>query len=62
MPSDIYPPSANEIQAAMLPREKSGEQMHVGANKYGNVQNVIEQGRIESQRMLIDRYQRGVNN
>ena len=46
----------------MLPREKSGEQMHVGANKYGNVQNVIEQGRIESQRMLIDRYQRGVNN
>jgi hypothetical protein len=46
----------------MLPREKSGEQMHVGANKYDNVQNVIEQGRIESQRMLIDRYQRGVNN
>lgn len=29
--------------------------------RYGNAQNIVEQGRIESQRMLMERYNR-VNN
>lgn len=61
----IYPPSANEIQAALLPRERSkenlGAQQPVMNKRYGGAQNVVEQGRIESQRLLMERYQR-VNN
>lgn len=57
----IYPPSANEIHAAMLPRTRSKDSIALQnnlKNRYGGAANIVEQGRIESQRLLMERYQR----
>ena len=49
----MLPPSASEL----LIREKQND-LQANRNKYGGVANVVEQGRLESQRALMERYRR----
>lgn len=54
------PPSINEM-SHLLPRTRSKDSLqpsYYQQNKYANAANIIEQGRLESQRMLMERYKR----
>ena len=53
MYQNMLPPSASEL----LIREKQND-LQANRNKYGGVANVVEQGRLESQRALMERYRR----
>jgi hypothetical protein len=56
----MLPPSANEI-SALIPRSQSKDALPMVSRqqqKYGGAMSVVKQGRIESQRMLMERYRR----
>jgi hypothetical protein len=50
---NMLPPSASEL----IVREKQNDILG-NRNKYGGVSNVVEQGRLESQKALMERYRR----
>lgn len=62
---NIMPPSAGEIQAALLPRNYSRDHIALQnkiQQRYSNAASIVEQGRIESQRLLMERNARPDSN